>query len=63
MSLGTLEGLSPGILIPQSPSPFLTTGTQVARERVFIEHALDAGYPSAVAESMLHCAYSRSIAA
>jgi hypothetical protein len=25
MSLGTLEGLSPGILIPQSPSPFLTT--------------------------------------
>src|SRR6266567_5738827 len=26
----------------------------IARERVIIEHALDAGYPSAVAESMLH---------
>jgi hypothetical protein len=26
----------------------------IARERVVIEHALDAGYPSAVAESMLH---------
>ena len=25
----------------------------IARERVIIEHALDAGYPSAVAESML----------
>lgn len=33
MSLGTLEGLSPGILIPQSPSPFLTTGTQDADVR------------------------------
>ena len=26
----------------------------IARERVVIEHALDAGYPSVVAESMLH---------
>src|SRR5690349_24928502 len=26
----------------------------IARERVIIEHALDSGYPSAVAESMLH---------
>jgi hypothetical protein len=26
----------------------------IARERVIIEHMLDAGYPSAVAESMLH---------
>ena len=26
----------------------------IARERVVIEHALDAGYPSEVAESMLH---------
>jgi hypothetical protein len=26
----------------------------IARERVIIEHALDAGYPSAVPESMLH---------
>ena len=26
----------------------------IAREHVVIEHALDAGYPSAVAESMLH---------
>jgi hypothetical protein len=26
----------------------------IARERVVIEHALDAGYPSAGAESMLH---------
>jgi hypothetical protein len=26
----------------------------IARERVIIEHALDAGYSSAVAESMLH---------
>jgi hypothetical protein len=26
----------------------------IARERVFLEHALDAGYPSEVAESMLH---------
>src|SRR5262245_66379318 len=26
----------------------------IARERVIIEHALDAGYPSGVAESMLH---------
>jgi hypothetical protein len=26
----------------------------IARERVIIEHTLDAGYPSAVAESMLH---------
>jgi len=28
----------------------------IARERVIIEHALDAGYSSAVAESMLHAA-------
>jgi hypothetical protein len=39
----------------------------IARERVIVEHALDAGYPSEVAESMLmrskgRCAYSRSIA-
>jgi hypothetical protein len=26
----------------------------IARERVIVEHALDAGYPSDVAESMLH---------
>jgi hypothetical protein len=26
----------------------------IARERVIVEHALDAGYPSEVAESMLH---------
>src|SRR5262249_48926665 len=26
----------------------------IARERVFLEHALDAGCPSEVAESMLH---------
>ena len=26
----------------------------IARERVIIEHALDSGYPSVVAESMLH---------
>ena len=26
----------------------------IARERVFLEHALDAGHPSEVAESMLH---------
>ena len=26
----------------------------IARERVIIEHALDAGYPAVVAESMLH---------
>jgi len=26
----------------------------ITRERVFLEHALDAGYPSEVAESMLH---------
>ena len=26
----------------------------IARERVFVEHALDAGYPAEVAESMLH---------
>jgi hypothetical protein len=26
----------------------------IARERVVIEHALDAGYPLTVAESMLH---------
>ena len=26
----------------------------IIRERVIIEHALDAGYPSEVAESMLH---------
>jgi hypothetical protein len=26
----------------------------IARERVILEHALDAGYPSEVAESMLH---------
>ena len=26
----------------------------IALERVFLEHALDAGYPSEVAESMLH---------
>jgi hypothetical protein len=26
----------------------------IARERVIIEHALDAGYSSAVAKSMLH---------
>src|SRR5262245_2127027 len=26
----------------------------IARERVILEHALDAGHPSAVAESMLH---------
>jgi hypothetical protein len=26
----------------------------IARERVMVEHALDAGYPSEVAESMLH---------
>ena len=25
----------------------------IARERVFVEHALDAGYPAEVAESML----------
>ena len=39
----------------------------IARERVILEHALDAGHPLEVAESMLHaleggCAYSRSIA-
>src|SRR5215467_14198904 len=27
---------------------------EIARERVMVEHALDAGYPSEVAESMLH---------
>jgi hypothetical protein len=26
----------------------------IARERIFLEHALDAGLPSEVAESMLH---------
>ena len=26
----------------------------ITRERVFLEHALEAGYPSEVAESMLH---------
>jgi hypothetical protein len=26
----------------------------IARERVAVEHALDAGYPTEVAESMLH---------
>jgi hypothetical protein len=26
----------------------------IARERVILKHALDAGHPSAVAESMLH---------
>jgi hypothetical protein len=26
----------------------------ITRERVFLEHALDAGYPSEVAESMLY---------
>ena len=31
-----------------------TAFADIARERVVIEHALDAGYPSAVAESMLH---------
>ncbi len=33
----------------------------IARERVIIEHTLDAGYPSAVAESMLHALEAESM--
>ena len=39
---------------PSCPSQPVHCRNEGHRERVFLEHALDAGYPSEVAESMLH---------
>jgi transposase-like protein len=43
-----------GIEALEDGKPIAELRADIARERVVIEHALAAGYPSVVAESMLH---------